>query len=96
MPSQYVMRTVDDEYERALHGIPIWPDVVDRIRDELEVRQRGEVFLVGAGLFGKELCIRVRERGGIALDLGSCLDGMADKVTRGPNRPKPYRPPAAS
>ena len=42
-------------------------------------------FLVGAGIFGKDLCIRIRELGGIALDMGSCLDLMAGKVTRGPN-----------
>jgi hypothetical protein len=94
VPSQYVMRAVDGEYERALHGVPIWPDHIDTLRDELAVRQRGEIFLVGAGLFGKELCIRIRDLGGIALDMGSCLDGMANKVTRGPNRPGPYRPPA--
>lgn len=92
VPSQYVMRGIDDEYEAALHGVPIWPDFYDRLRSELEVRRRGEVFLVGAGLFGKDLCIRIKELGGIALDLGSCLDGMAEKVTRGPNRPPPYRP----
>lgn len=95
VPSQYVMRDVDDEYEAKLHGVPIWPEFYARLRDELAVRRRGEVFLVGAGLFGKDLCIRVKELGGIALDLGSCLDGMADKVTRGPNRPQPYRPSSA-
>jgi hypothetical protein len=94
VPSQYVMRDIDDEYEARLHGVPIWPAFYERLREELTVRRRGEVFLVGAGLFGKDLCIRVKELGGIALDLGSCLDGLADKVTRGPNRPQPYRPPA--
>ena len=94
VPSQYVMRHVDGEYEAALHGVPIWPDFYHRLRDEISVRDRGEVFLIGAGLFGKDLCIRVRDLGGIALDLGSCLDGMADKVTRGPRKPEPYRAPA--
>jgi hypothetical protein len=92
VPSQYVMRGVDDEYEAALHGVPIWPEFYERLHSELTVRRRGEVFLVGAGLFGKDLCIRIKELGGIALDLGSCLDGMADKITRGPKRPPPYRP----
>lgn len=93
VPSQYIMRDVDGDYESALHGVPIWPAFYLRLRDELSVRHRGEVFLVGAGIFGKDLCIHVRELGGIALDLGSCLDGMADKVTRGRNKPKPYVPP---
>ena len=95
VPSQYITRKVDDEYEAALHGVPIWPAFYERLHAELTVRRRGEVFLVGAGLFGKGLCIRVRELGGIALDLGSCLDGMADKVTRGVNRPEPYSPQAS-
>jgi hypothetical protein len=92
IPSQYVMRDVDGEYEAALHDVPIWPHFYKRLSARLTVRQRGEIFLVGAGILGKGLCIRVRELGGIALDMGSCLDRMAGKVTRGPNRPKPYNP----
>jgi hypothetical protein len=94
IPSQYIMRRVDDEYEAALHGVPIWPDFYPRLRRRIQVREPGEVFLVGAGLFGKELCIRIRELGGIALDVGSTLDGLANKVTRGKNRPAPYTPEA--
>jgi hypothetical protein len=96
IPSQYIMRNVDGDYEAALHDVPIWPHFYDRLRAEMTVRERGEVFLVGAGVFGKDLCIRVRELGGIALDLGSCLDGMARKVTRGAHRPEPYNPSADS
>ena len=89
VPSQYVMRAVDDEYEARLHDVPIWPEFHRQLHDDLTVRHPGEVFLVGAGLFGKDLCIRIRDLGGIALDLGSCLDTMANKVTRGPGKPKP-------
>jgi len=91
VPSQYVVRDVDGPYEEALHGVPIWPNFYRRLRDEIRVRERGEIFLLGAGLFGKELCIRVRDLGGIALDMGSTLDGIAQKVTRGRNRPA-FRP----
>lgn len=91
VPSQYVVRDVDGEYEAGLHDVPIWPDFYSQLRDRIEVRSEGEVFLVGAGLFGKDLCIRVRELGGIALDMGSTLDKMASKVTRGRRRP-PFRP----
>jgi hypothetical protein len=90
VPSQYVMRNVDGAYEAKLHGTPIWPDFYQQLRDEIDVRERGEVFLVGAGVFAKELCIEIRDRGGIALDMGSCLDQLAGKVTRGRNRPKPF------
>lgn len=86
VPSQYMLREVDGDYEAALRGVPIWPDAHTRVSDELTVREPGEVFLVGAGVFGKDLCIRVRERGGLALDLGSALDRVVGKITRGPRR----------
>ena len=86
MPSQAAVRDVDGEFEAAMHGVPIWPDAHSRVREELTVRERGEVFLVGAGLFAKDLCILIRERGGIAVDMGSALDPIAGKVTRGPKR----------
>jgi hypothetical protein len=86
VPSQHMFRDVDDRYEAAMHDLPIWPDAHERVRSELTVREPGEVFLVGAGLFGKDLCIRVREKGGIALDMGSALDDIAGKITRGPKR----------
>lgn len=86
VPSQYRTRRVDGTYEATMYDISIWPNVHDRIRSELSVRERGEVFLVGAGLFGKDLCIQIRDQGGIALDMGSALDHIAGKVTRGAMR----------
>ena len=81
-PSQYIMRNVDGDYEVRLHDVPMWPEMFDWLRKELTVRHRGEVFLIGAGIIGKALCIHVRDLGGIALDLGSTLDGIAAKITR--------------
>ncbi|HEX8206169.1 MAG TPA: hypothetical protein VF587_08930 [Solirubrobacteraceae bacterium] len=92
VPSQFAVRAVDDEFERVLHDVPIWPHYLRDLRSRLTVREQGEVFLVGAGLFGKELCIHIRDLGGIALDLGSSLDTLAGKVTRGPSKPPPYKP----
>ncbi len=86
VPSQYMVRDVNGEYEAALHDVPIWPDGHSRVAAELTVRERGEVFLVGAGVFGKDLCVRVRDQGGIALDVGSELDRLAGKITRGVER----------
>jgi len=86
VPSQHLVRDVDGAYEAALHHVPIWPDVHSRLQAELTIREPGEVFLVGAGLFGKDLCIHIRDQGGIALDLGSALDNIAGKITRGPKR----------
>lgn len=81
-PSQYTARAVDTDYEARMHNVPIWPTVYEHIRTELTVREQGEIFLVGAGVFGKSLCIRVRDLGGIALDMGSALDQIAGKPAR--------------
>lgn len=86
MPSEYRVRDVDGAYEAAMHDTPIWPEAHTRVRAGLTVRERGEVFLVGAGVFGKDLCIRVRDLGGIAIDMGSALDRIARKPTRGLSR----------
>ncbi|HEX3174194.1 MAG TPA: hypothetical protein VHQ43_08255 [Solirubrobacterales bacterium] len=86
VPSQYTTRDLDGPFEAAMHGVPIWPDAHDRVRDEITVREPGEVFLVGAGICGKDLCVHVRRQGGIALDMGSALDRVVGKVTRGPWR----------
>lgn len=86
VPSQDLSRHADGAYEASLHDVPIWPDAHERVRAELTVREPGEVFLVGAGLFGKDLCVLVRERGGIGLDMGVTLDHIAGKVTRAPMR----------
>ena len=86
VPSQHSAREVDGPYEVAMHDVPIWPDAHDRVLAELKVREPGEAFLVGAGVFGKDLCIEIREKGGLALDLGSALDRIVGKITRGPMR----------
>ncbi len=44
----------------------------------LTVPFRGAVFLVGAGALGKIYCHWIRQRGGIALDIGSMCDAWAD------------------
>jgi GT2 family glycosyltransferase/glycosyltransferase involved in cell wall biosynthesis len=86
VPSQSSARDLDGAYEAVMHDIPIWPDRIAELRSELTVRERGEVFLVGAGMFGKDLCIDIREKGGLAIDLGSALDRIVGKVARGPAR----------
>ena len=37
----------------------------------------GALFLVGAGAFGKIYCHWIRDRGGIAVDIGSLFDSWA-------------------
>ena len=52
---------------------------VNRMIDDI---QPGELVLVGAGFLGKLYALRVKERGGIALDVGSLLDLWMGFVTR--------------
>lgn len=86
IPSNHSTRAVDNAFEVAMHDVPIWPDAHHRICSELVVRERGEVVLVGAGVFGKDLCILVRERGGIGLDMGVVLDYVAGRIGRNAHR----------
>ena len=66
--------------ERDRPGIvetPHWPVGFDRIRQTLVVPFKGAVFLVGAGPFGKIYCHWIKQRGGIAIDIGSIFDSWA-------------------
>ena len=47
----------------------------------------GHLFLVAAGLPGKEYCRRIRDRGGMALDIGSIVDAWLGHSVR------PYQTP---
>lgn len=58
-----------------------YPTGYRQLRETLEVPFRGALFLVGAGVFGKVYCQWIKERGGIALDIGSIFDSWA-KVGR--------------
>lgn len=56
---------------------PHWPDGFHRVMETLEVAERGQPFLIGAGFLGKIYCHRVKELGGVAIDVGSLLDAWA-------------------
>jgi len=60
-----------------------FPAVFDRIMTELVVPRPGAVFLVAGGLLGKLYCARVRQLGGIALDIGAIADAWMGYNTRG-------------
>ena len=54
-----------------------FPDGFEELRDTLQVPYPGALFLVGAGVFGKIYCQWIKERGGIAVDVGSIFDSWA-------------------
>jgi hypothetical protein len=59
---------------------PFYPGPFHRIMETLSVRP-GEVCLVAAGVLGKLICDRVRELGGIGIDIGSVADWWAGHHT---------------
>lgn len=58
-----------------------YPDTFRRLRRDLNA-EPGEVFLVAAGILGKIYCDWIRDAGGLALDLGSVVDGWCGFNTR--------------
>lgn len=54
-----------------------YPDGYRELRHKLEVPFPGALFLVGAGAFGKIYCHWIRQRGGVAIDIGSMCDSWA-------------------
>jgi hypothetical protein len=69
---------VDGEDMRDQH----YPDVYERIKDALNPAGPCHLYLVGAGLLGKEYCSIIKSRGGFALDIGSVFDYWANVPTR--------------
>ena len=54
-----------------------YPDAFWRICDNIDVPFQGAVFLVGAGILGKVYCEVIKQRGGIALDIGAVFDAWS-------------------
>ena len=63
-------------------GTGHFPVIYNKILAELRVPFTGAVFLVGAGLLGKVYCARIKELGGIAIDIGALADGWMGYNTR--------------
>lgn len=59
-----------------------YPDAFNAIRETLTVPFRGALFLVGAGVLGKIYCHWIKQRGGIAIDVGSLMDAWMGLGTR--------------
>jgi hypothetical protein len=54
----------------------------ERVNAAIDALSPGEVVLVGAGFLGKSYCLRIKRRGGIALDLGSLMELWMGYLTR--------------
>ena len=74
------------------NGIPHYPDQFNRISRWMDSNDiEGALCLVGAGVIGKIYCNWFRDRGGVAMDIGSIFDQWAGYVTRGPERERDKR-----
>ncbi len=64
-----------------------YPDGYRQLHEELTVPFPGALFLVGAGAFGKIYCHWIKQRGGVAIDIGSLFDSWAGvgRIGRGPD-----------
>ncbi len=74
------MRLPDDA--GIARGQGHFPELFDAVMRDLEVPRPGAVVLVAGGLLGKVYCARVRELGGIAIDIGSIADAWMGYNTR--------------
>jgi hypothetical protein len=70
-------------YEGERH----YPEMFSKIEWWLDAAKcDGNPCLVGAGVIGKIYCNWMRDRGGVAFDIGAVMDLWAGYSTRGPNR----------
>ncbi|TDA88015.1 hypothetical protein, partial [Halomonas marinisediminis] len=51
-----------------------WWQSMETVSRSLTDVRPGDVFLIGAGIWGKAYCEQVRAQGGVAIDMGSALD----------------------
>lgn len=70
------------EQERSSRGRH-FPHVFDELMRTLSVPYPGACFIVAGGLLGKIYCERIRQLGGIAIDIGALADGWMGHHTRG-------------
>lgn len=75
------------KFTSGYEGEKHFPDQFNKIhRWVTKVPVEGNICLVGAGVVGKIYCNWFRDRGGIAVDIGSVFDSWAGKATRGKDR----------
>lgn len=77
-----IPRKAIDAARAGASGKAHYPHAYQAIRTALQRPLEGRVFLVGAGLVGKHYLHLIKQRGGIALDLGALLDAWAGHATR--------------
>ena len=59
-----------------------YPDQFEWLKNNVSVPYPGAIFLVGAGALGKIYCDIIKQRGGIAIDVGAIFDAWAGVKSR--------------
>jgi hypothetical protein len=79
IPGEGRLQRPRDALDRGRH----FPEFYDELMAGLTVPRQGAVFLVAGGLLGKIYCDRIRNLGGIALDIGALADAWMGINSRG-------------
>ncbi|MDF1698481.1 MAG: hypothetical protein P1U56_21700 [Saprospiraceae bacterium] len=80
IPSEYKYAQLFDQRDK--HETSHYPEIFEQICANITVAYPGEVYLVAAGFLGKIYCNLIKQKGGIALDVGSAVDYWLDYKTR--------------
>lgn len=60
---------------KGLHGdIGHYPQIYERVLDSIAPPEPGTIYIVAAGILSKGYCTAIKQRGGIAIDVGSIAD----------------------
>lgn len=79
LPGEKLMRDViGDEAAAGRH----FPDVFQAVMSALDRPLNGKLFLVAGGLLGKFYCSKIKDCGGVAIDVGSVVDAWIGANTR--------------
>lgn len=63
-------------------ALPETPEFLDRVREQLPKDLTGHLVLIGAGAWAEFYCSWAKERGGIAVDIGSGFNLLQGEVVR--------------
>jgi O-antigen biosynthesis protein len=63
-----------------------YPAVYSNLLSKLSCDQHGKIYLVGGGPLGKVYCSKIKEHGGIAIDLGAVFDSWVNFHSRPEHR----------
>lgn len=89
----------EHKYAAAFSGTSAeshFPTVYERLRVTLAQPQQGRTYLVSAGLLGKIYCDWIKQRGGVAIDIGSAADHWCGYGTRSISDVATYRSPTGT